>query len=474
MKNGQVFTPESMVIKMLDSIGFVGEGIVGKTILEPSFGDGAFLVEIVNRILKEVQNLSLEEKKQALDNVYGIEIDKSLCDKTITRLDELVKKYGIFDYDWKNLVCADALFYETDRMFDYIVGNPPYIRVHDLNKKTRDRLKEFGLSKGNLDLYVVFFELCIYLLNGEGKLCFITPNSYFINNSQKEFRNYLIKTNILREIWDYKSVKVFNADTYTVVTLLDRGKGISNRDLYYHYMTDIGTEEYTSKFDINIWYDNLWYFSTEENVEFLFNVLNKHNKLSKLCDIHFGIETNANSVYVLNQEDIDKHKLEKDLLRPVVKASTLEDKEFIIFPYKFIDSGYEVIEEDELKVTSPNIYAYFLQHKKELLARDMDKGAKCWYQYARCQGIQKSKNKKIALKQYIASDTKKCEILDCDENTLVYSGIYIVVKDNAKYEFVKSVLLSSDFCRYLLLVGKDIAGGYKNINSKMVKNYGYK
>ena len=51
MKHDQVFTPDYIVKKMLDDIDYRGENL-RKTIFEPSFGDGAFLVEIVSRILE--------------------------------------------------------------------------------------------------------------------------------------------------------------------------------------------------------------------------------------------------------------------------------------------------------------------------------------------------------------------------------------------------------------------------------------
>jgi hypothetical protein len=51
VENCQIFTPPTIVNKMLDMIDYNGDNIATKTILEPSFGDGAFLVPIVQRML---------------------------------------------------------------------------------------------------------------------------------------------------------------------------------------------------------------------------------------------------------------------------------------------------------------------------------------------------------------------------------------------------------------------------------------
>jgi len=46
---GQVFTPNEIVNLMLDTIHYDNIGVLGKLILEPSFGDGSFIFQIVTR-----------------------------------------------------------------------------------------------------------------------------------------------------------------------------------------------------------------------------------------------------------------------------------------------------------------------------------------------------------------------------------------------------------------------------------------
>ena len=50
---GQYMTPDGIVTMILDSIGYTGNHVLTKTIMEPSFGDGAFLINIVQRIITE-------------------------------------------------------------------------------------------------------------------------------------------------------------------------------------------------------------------------------------------------------------------------------------------------------------------------------------------------------------------------------------------------------------------------------------
>ena len=51
-EKGQYMTPKRIVVMILDDIGYAGDEVLTKKIMEPSFGDGAFLSEIVKRIIK--------------------------------------------------------------------------------------------------------------------------------------------------------------------------------------------------------------------------------------------------------------------------------------------------------------------------------------------------------------------------------------------------------------------------------------
>ena len=66
---GEVFTPKWMVDFMLDQVG----DLKGLKVLEPSAGEGAFLVEILRRKLSGIDEV--DEMLAELKTIYGIEID---------------------------------------------------------------------------------------------------------------------------------------------------------------------------------------------------------------------------------------------------------------------------------------------------------------------------------------------------------------------------------------------------------------
>lgn len=472
MRNDQIFTPKPIVEKMLDMVGYVGENIRTKTIFEPSFGDGAFLTSIVQRAINFYKENNLTEREfiDILDRIYGIEIDKKYFDATIDKLDEMLAYEGFVGYDWPNLHNSDALDFQSDIKFDMSTINPPYIRTHDLSIEQRKKIKDkYTFSVGSTDMYVVFFEMCMSHMKPDGKMCFITPNSYFKNTSQKEFRKYLIENNLVEEIIDFGTYKVFDKiATYAAITLFNMNK--SKSTTRYTSMKDRENKNYTVDVELSQFGTGTWSITNTADTQFLNEVSARNTKLGDICDVQNGIATNADKVFVIEPDDF--RKFESDILRPIVKASTLEDENKIIFPYVWSEEKqkYEVMLPEIFAANYPKTNAYILSHQTKLSSRDMDSDGYL-YQYGRSQGLHNSRNKKIALKHILAPDSTKCEIMELGCETLVYSGIYIVVKDPANYNMLVEILKSEDFHRYIKLVSKDMSGGYKSFNTKAVKNY---
>jgi adenine-specific DNA-methyltransferase len=474
MRNDQIFTPAPIVTKMLDQLEYFGENIRTKTIFEPSFGGGAFLTQIAERIFEysKSNQLTSEETISILNNVHGVELDSKWYEHTVNLLTNMAKEYGI-DYNWPNLICGDTTTLNLSHKYDLCVGNPPFIRIHDLKEGERAHIEQnFQFGQGNTDLYIIFFELGLKSLKSDGKLCYISPNSFLRNSSQKQFRKYLSDNKLVKSITDYATVPVFGkVATYTAITLLDKNGGHENAE--YTMMKSMDTEDWTNSVNLSQLGEKSWSITNSSDEKFLKEIAGRTTKLSDLCDIQYGLATNADKIYLVDKKDASN--FEPEILRPVVKGSTLASEQFIIFPYQFNNQAqkYDLIAEERLREDFPKTYAHLLKNKEKLEARDIEKGA-VWYQYGRSQGIQNSKNRKFVLKHIVAKEDKRCQIIEVDENALVYSGMFIVVKNEKDISKVRRILTSEEFCRYVKLVGKNMAGKYKSFNTKIVKDFGIK
>lgn len=132
-KHGQYFTTSILLQKNVSQLIQNNP----TTILEPCVGIG----HLVHSTKKEHPNVSFD----------CFEIDKMLyTNKDNTPL-----------IDEKKIVFCDFLEYDICRTYDTIIGNPPYIK----NKQN--------------NVYILFIQKCVSLLNIMGELIFIVPSDVF-------------------------------------------------------------------------------------------------------------------------------------------------------------------------------------------------------------------------------------------------------------------------------------------------------
>lgn len=496
-QNGQYMTSKSIVQLLLNEIGYFGPEILNKTIIEPSFGDGSFLTEIFIRIINEghKQNLTNSQISTILsENVYGIEIDNELFDKGIANLNEIAIENGL-EVNFHNLKNEDTLLFYKNylKKFDYCVGNPPFVRIHNI--EDYEKIKEFNFSNGNTDLYVIFYEIGLNLINKNGKLGFITPNSFIKNASQKKFREFLIENYKINKLLNFKDIKVFkDADVYSAIMIIDN----ENKEKFTYKAMN---PDFT--FHLNeIYYKNqnpsIWNFGTKGEEMFLEKINNNQNLLSDEVDVLNGISTLADSIFIQNvfvDEDLKTpfnnknstdyvyfknnhkiYKIEKEILKRIVKASRFQGKiknTYVICPYILKDRKYVGMSEEFLKQHFPLCYQYFLTFKKELMGRSLDKGAN-WFWFGRRQGLKTLYQKKLVFSHYINKKEDKINVYELNEDVFVYSGLFTVKKnEDVDFNKIKSVYESNDFMKYCKIVGKPISGNFCYISSKQIKDFRY-
>lgn len=470
---GQIMTPRPLIQEMLDLVGYKGKG----KILEPSFGSGGFLIEIVQRI-KEQCSSHNDWVKTVQDTVFGYEIDKTYYEGTVQELHEILP-----EVDWqKNLLLGDALklWREDKNRYDFVVGNPPFHRTKASN------FVQFSHCKGVADTYIAFYELGIQLLNDTGRLGYVSSNGFLFNKSQQGFRDYLVSENLMDTICDYKDEPLFKGvSVYTCLTVLSKKK--KNTAVYIDRQRGFETEwqpkDYLGK---------EWLIVSEDDRKFLEEVSKRGLKLKDIAQIQNGVETNRDSIYIRDvyvdrkmtqklvgeteshatvylKEDSEPIGIESGILRPIVKATTLE-KKWIIFPYKTkaTDTGYRPMTEIELRSQYPKAYEYLLSKRDELEKRDMSNGLD-WFLFARTQGLASMNQPKIVFKHMFKADTERFEPMELPSETLTYSKIYITTDQKEK---VMRILGSRDFARYCALTGLRRANGYVIVGVKQLRQYG--
>lgn len=479
-KLGQVYTPEWIVDLILDKVGYAGPSVLKSYVFEPGSGSGNFLIPIVKRFIntaKSEKNSDAEIKKGLEKYIYAVEIDDEAYRVCIERLNKIANEHGITEVKWNiyNTDILDLKDYDLPK-FDYVIGNPPYVRIHNIDKKRLAEIKSrFQFCKsGIIDLFLVFFEIGIKSLKHDGgKLGFITPNSFIHNSTYSDFRKYLAEHRLLTDLINFKENLVFqDASTYNAITILDT-KNDSSLVNYYEYQG--GTILHIDKIDIDKQDIKKWSLTNKQDSEFLDNIKTGKNLISDHAVVQYGFATLLDKAFVItpNSPLYGMTDRENPVIYPVIKASRYYGKEVvdkIIFPYHKKNNLWTVIPEDMLKRIQPEAYNHLLSYKKKLKNRSCDKSVQQWYEYGRSQGIQTIHNEKLVISPIFK---EKINVHKAGAETMVYSGIFLFVKEGSKYTIddLKKVLESKRFLRYAQIVGKDMRGGYKNINTKAIKDF---
>jgi type I restriction-modification system DNA methylase subunit len=103
--------------------------------------------------------------------------------------------------------------------FDAVIGNPPYVRLERLDKKQLEYFKQNYSAEGQTDLYLLFIQKAMRLLNKQGHFGFITPKFLLFNLDARATRERMLGGRINRITDAGQAFKGVN--TECVITMLE-------------------------------------------------------------------------------------------------------------------------------------------------------------------------------------------------------------------------------------------------------------
>ena len=222
-QNGIFFTKSCSVIDSVLECLPKDQSLLSKTILEPSCGQGAFLLRIVIKAYIICQD-ETAIKEFIESKLYFVDIDPQMIEQTKNNLSELYMAIFSKSFDGKyNSYCLDFTlvkpdldlfsndfsdFYDLYTKFDYIIGNPPYITLYGRRDKKKNEAQRiyyldnysqfpYEVKNGKINYVMLFIEHSIKFLKSTGTLSFIVDTS-FLETAYKYCRKYIIQNYILR------------------------------------------------------------------------------------------------------------------------------------------------------------------------------------------------------------------------------------------------------------------------------------
>ena len=460
--NCKIFTPNSYVAELLDAVGYRA-GLMGKSILENSCGEGNILTEIVRRYIQDAQlnNKTHQEIKLGLErDICGFELEQSHADRCRDNLAVEAGKLGIEGVKW-NIVCQNYLRTDLKRKFSYIIGNPPYIVYRDIDRNERGYLKEKfeTCREGKFDYYYAFIEKSIRNLDENGEMAYIIPNSIYKNVYAALLREYIKP--FLKGIYDYTILNKFPGTTISSTILL-----IKKKETCHFFYCDVveGKKVQIKKEDLG----EKWIFTEKKSagkkIRFgsWFQVT---NTVATLCNDAFLLENykRENGCYVLPDGD----KVEEDIVNPALSRKRGKRECAIIFPYYYNNGILSHYTEEEFERYFPFATVHLQKFSAKLEKRAADRSAK-WFEYGRSQALDKIQYRKAVIPSILSSSI---HVTITQENVVPCAGVIITERGERKLEEAKKILESREFYEYLKEIGIFTTGKSRRLTVKDIENY---
>lgn len=235
-ERGAVFTRSEVVEFILDLTGYIpSRPLHNMRLLEPSIGQGDFLLPVINRLLAAWSSNPHETRNitELKDAIRGVELHPSTFFQTRQRVMDHLIGYGfslsesiMLAHAW--LVQADFLLTEFDTAFHFVIGNPPYVRqelIPDfLMAQYRARYRTIF---DRADLYIPFIERSLTLLEKGGHLGYICADRWMKNRYGGPLRQMIAEQFHLKIYVDMVDTPAFQSDViaYPAITIIAREKG---------------------------------------------------------------------------------------------------------------------------------------------------------------------------------------------------------------------------------------------------------
>jgi len=470
----------------------------------------------IDRQAVEVTKLALllkvleGEKEENLDKQLRISEERALpnlhnnikCGNSLIGWDimtpempaEEVKRINPFDWDteFADIVKAGG--------FDAVIGNPPYIRIQTMKEWAPTEVefyktKFISASKGNYDIYVVFVEQGLSLLNKNGLLGYILPHKFFNAQYGEALRSVIAKGKNLKEIVNFSDQQVFkDATTYTCLLFLAR-----TPRQQFEYQKVIEIDSWKSSIpkdkaiiDLSDLTEKEWNFVIDNGSEIFKKIGKTLTTLGDVSHIFVGLQTSADKLFVLEEIEPplngivkvrnffgNEFEIESGILKPFLYKITISSyaqpisNHWLIFPYTIVDGKTPLVPAEKIISDYPKAWNYLMGIEKQLLQRESGKVEKNnWYGYIYKKNLSIFEAPKLIVQ--VISQTGKYGF---DSSKLYFTGggngPYYGIRWNENnshsLHYLQGLLNSELLDFYLHKISSPFRGGYWSYGKRFIE-----
>lgn len=452
--HGDVPTAPEVVRYMLDLIGYTADKDLSNTIiLEPSCGEGEFIVEIARRLMESARQFGFDAQAAFVKCVYGYDIVVEKIQRCKQRLSDM----GLAPTD--SHVCAGDFLSARVPEVDLVVGNPPYVRYENIPADQLDYIKRtFPTFHYRADLYIPFFEKTLRLLKPGGRHCFICANRWLKNEYGRKLRRLVARCFRLETIINLERADAFQEDVlaYPGITLISNNTSSPT----------FGYAEVERVADLTSLHPTERNSPVDEDWSDAF-IRTDHSQLYTIEELGFkigiGVATGADNIFISSELP---SLVESELLLPAINAKDLRGdtmrwhQEYLLNPYT--PSG------ELISLTHyPQAARYLESHKERLADRHVArKNTSKWYKTIDRINPQLRTEAKILL-----PDMSGNRYIFVDEGQFypLHNLYYVTGHSVRKLKILSAILMSDIIRQQISRITNNMNGGFPRWQSQYLR-----
>ena len=231
IEHGEVFTRRWVVETVLDMVGYTADrDLADMLIVEPASGAGAFLGPIAERLSASCRSYG----RGLPDAIHAVEAF-DLLDRNVQLSQDLVADQLLAD-GWEPAhvdKTVHAWIRQGDYLLgqnkiqaaDFVVGNPPYIRLEDVPDARMSAYRAAcSTMGGRADVYIGFYEVGLRSLKPGGRLGFICADRWMRNQYGRRLREFVSRRYSMDFVLTMHAVDAFHeqVSAYPAITIIRR------------------------------------------------------------------------------------------------------------------------------------------------------------------------------------------------------------------------------------------------------------
>jgi hypothetical protein len=526
-------------------------------IVDPACGSGAFLISAFRRLLAERLAAARDVERASggtpgainetpfiaeilRDNIYGVDINPasveiaklalwlhsaraaaplSSLEHTIRIGNSLVGEdfwagrqrtpqadERVRTLDW-HAAFPEVWPVGRDGGFDIVLGNPPYVKLQNLTKVDPDVVAYLQAERGgdtyqsartgNFDLYLPFIEKGLRLLAPGGRMAYIAPSLWPVNQYGEGLRSLVRRGRHLDRWLDFKSHQIFeDVITYTALQFFTREQCDAMRiaPAPNGEMADI---EWSDP-ELVVSYEDFpetgeWLIATGAERALIGRLARDCVRLdhpSLTSGIIVGIQTSADSIYHLERLGAGRYKgtpkgkgampyeveIEDTIMKPLVsgpEAKRYEEPKtdtYLLFPYERDPRGaMRLIPAEDMAQRFPQAWAHLRRWEEDLRGREsgkMDRDED-WWGYVYLKNMAKQDSPKLIVPRLV--EHLKCS-LDAEGRVFLdnVDAGGVLSTPNFELSYLMAVLNGPVADFVFRIIAKPFQNDYRSANKQFI------